>query len=213
MRKSTIAAVAILAASFAIGLYFYPQMPETMPSHWNSQGEVDGYTSRFWGLFLMPFVISGIFLLFIAIPRIDPMRYNIEKFRGHYGAFMAIVMFFMMYVHALTIAWALGYKYNMMSALSPAMGVLFFFAGVLVEKAERNWFVGIRTPWTLSSEEVWKKTHRIGGKMFKISGIICAAGFLLPSYAIYLVLVPALFTAIFTVVYSYFAYRKEKEAA
>jgi len=80
MRKSEIAISSIILVSFIISIYFYPHMPEKIASHWNAQGQVDGYISKFWGLFLIPFVLVGLALLFIAIPRIDPLKANIEKF-------------------------------------------------------------------------------------------------------------------------------------
>ncbi|MBI4303640.1 MAG: DUF1648 domain-containing protein, partial [Chloroflexi bacterium] len=88
----------IVLLSFAISGYFYPQMPDKMASHWNAQGQVDGYTSRLWGLFLVPLLLVGMSLLFIAIPRIDPLRANIEKFKKHYYGFIMLVLLFMFYV-------------------------------------------------------------------------------------------------------------------
>lgn len=79
--------------SFIVSIYFYPQMPEKMASHWNVQGEVDGYMSKFWGLFLMPFVLIGIGLLFVAIPRIDPLKANIEKLRKYCDGFIICFLF------------------------------------------------------------------------------------------------------------------------
>ncbi len=93
--------------------------------------------------------------------------------------------------------------------LIPALGILFYYAGILVENAKRNWFIGIRTPWTLSSEKVWDKTHKIGGKLFKIAGIIALLGILFQKYALFFVLVPIISVAIYTIVYSYFEYQKE----
>jgi uncharacterized membrane protein len=71
MRKSEIIILGIILISFIVGIYFYPQMPEKMASHWNTQGQINGYMSKFWGLFLMPLISVGLFLLFIAIPKID----------------------------------------------------------------------------------------------------------------------------------------------
>jgi uncharacterized membrane protein len=91
------------------------------------------------------------------------------------------------------------------------IGLLFFYIGILLENAKRNWFIGIRTPWTLSSEKVWNKTHKLGSKMFKISGIIVLIGFLFQKYVTYFILIPTLFVAFYLVIYSYVEYRKEKK--
>lgn len=208
MRKSYCAVLAVIIASFAAGIYLYPEMPELMASHWNVKGEVDGYLHKFWGLFLMPFISVGLFLLFIAIPKIDPLKQNIEKFRDYFDWFVVLVMLFLFYIYMLTVFWALGMLFDMIQALVPALGILFFYAGVLVENAKRNWFIGIRTPWTLSSERVWDKTHKLGGKLFKIAAVIMLLGFFFRDFAIWFILVPIFAVAIYTVVYSYFEYER-----
>ena len=172
MRKSTIAVLGMILFSFVIGIYFYPKMPEKMASHWNVQGRVDGYMSKFWGLFLMPFVLVGLALLFTAIPRIDPLKANIEKFRKYYDGFIILFFIFMLSIHFQVILWNLGIRTSPNVIAPIGIGILFFYIGILCENAKRNWFIGIRTPWTLSSERVWEKTHKIGGKLFKIAGVI-----------------------------------------
>ena len=91
--------VGLIVLSFAIGIYVYPQMPNMMASHWNTEGQVDGYMSKFWGLFLMPFVIVGLSLLFIIIPKIDPLKSNIEKFRIHYDRFIILLISYLFLIH------------------------------------------------------------------------------------------------------------------
>ncbi|MFH1225019.1 MAG: DUF1648 domain-containing protein [Candidatus Diapherotrites archaeon] len=211
LRKSEFAAFAIVVLSFAIAVYFYqsPLMPDVMPSHWNAAGQVDGYMDKFWGIFLMPIISAVMFALFLAIPRIEPLRENLEKFRREFGIFVIIIMAFMVYIYLLTILWALGKKFNMVQFLMPALAVLLYYAGVLLKKAKRNWFVGIRTPWTLSSDRVWDKTHKRGGAMFKVVALFTAFGIFMPEYAIWLLLVPVLAVAVYLAAYSYLEYKKE----
>jgi uncharacterized membrane protein len=209
MRKSNIIISAMILISFVVGIYFYPQMPDKIASHWNAQGQVDGYMSKFWGMFLIPIVSIGLFLLFILIPRIDPLKENIEKFRKYFDGFIVIVFLFLLYIYFLTILWNIGMRFDMGQAIAPAMGLLFYFVGVLVENSKRNWFIGIRTPWTLSSEIVWDKTHKIGGKLFKLAGVIAFIGAFTKEYAIILIIGPIVLVSVYTVVYSYFEYQKE----
>jgi len=209
MRISEIIAVVIILLSVAMGIYFYPQMPERVASHWNAQGLVDGYMSRFWGLFLMPILSVGMLLLFVLIPRIDPLKANIEKFRKYFDGFVVLILLFLFYLYVLTILWNLGHRFNLGQLMCPALAILFYYCGILIEKAKRNWFIGIRTPWTLSSEEVWEKTHRIGGKLFKAAGVIALLGILFQNYAVLFVLVPAIAIVVFSFVYSYVAYKQE----
>ena len=93
-----------------------------------------------------------------------------------------------------------------------ALGLLFFYAGILCENAKRNWFVGIRTPWTLSNDRVWDRTHQIGGKLFKLAGVITFLGVFFQNYAVFFILAPVLVVTVYTVVYSYVEYQKETKA-
>jgi len=209
MRKSELIALVIVIASFVIAVNLYPDMPDQMPSHWNAAGQVDGYMPKFWGVLLMPLISLGMLLLFVAIPRIDPLRKNLETFRGHFDAFVVILMGFMLYIYLLTLLWSLGIGFSMIRMLVPAFAVLFFYAGVLIGKSRRNWFVGIRTPWTMSSDRVWDKTHRLGGRLFKAVGIIVLLGLVFEEYAIWIVIGPVIAAVVYAIVYSYAEYRKE----
>ncbi len=209
MKKNKIIILGIISLSFIIAIYIYPQMPEKMASHWNIQGEVDSYMSKFWSLFLMPIISIGLFFLFILIPKIDPLKENIKKFRKYFDGFIVLIMIFLFYVYLLTIFWNIGIRFNMTQFMMPALGILFYYCGILVENAKRNWFIGIRTPWTLSSEKVWNKTHKIGGKLFKATGIIALGGIFLPKYAVLFLTIPIISVAVYTIIYSYFEYQKE----
>ena len=209
VRKSEILIVGIALFSFVIGVYYYPQMPEQMASHWNAKGRVDDYLPKFWGLFLIPVTLVPLALLFIAIPRIDPLRENIEKFRRYYHGFVILFMILMIFVYFQTILWNIGIEISPNAYLPMAAGIMFIGVGILCENTRRNWFIGIRTPWTLSGDKVWDKTHRVGGKLFKVPGVIAIVGIFFQSYAVYFVLIPALLVAAYTVVYSYFEYKKE----
>ena len=112
-------------------------------------------------------------------------------------------------VHLHILLWNTGTQISPNAVIPLGMGLLFYYAGVLTENAEQNWFIGIRTPWTLSSEKVWKRTNRLGGKLFRIAGITAFSGVFFPEYAIYFILVPAVIVVVITVVYSYLEYKKE----
>ncbi|MCX6709916.1 MAG: DUF1648 domain-containing protein, partial [Candidatus Woesearchaeota archaeon] len=181
--RAEFASIAIIVASFIIGIILYPRMPEYMASHWGFSGKADGYSSRAFGIFFMP-ILSAIMLIMLALFRnIDPLQKNIEKFRRQFDNFIIIMMFFMFYLYMLTIFWNLGMRFSMIRLLSPAFAALFYYTGVLVENSRMNWFIGIRTPWTLSSENVWKKTHELGGKLFKATSFVALLGIFFSEYA------------------------------
>ena len=203
-----ISLIVILAATIASAVV-YPRLPEMAASHWNAAGQVDDTMPRFWAAFLMPMVSVGLLLLFLAIPAIDPLKANIAKFRSYYNAFIALIIVFMLLIHAITLAWNLGYdQFNIGTAIMPAIGIIFVFAGVMMMKAKRNFFIGIRTPWTLSNDYVWEETHKLGGKLFIAAGIITILTIFLGENGIWIMLPAALLAGFIPVVYSYILWRR-----
>lgn len=203
----------ILVAFYVIAFIFYPQMPAQMVSHWNAQGEADGYTSKFLGLFLLPFIATALTALFLAIPKIDPLKVNIGKFRLYYDWFIVLFLLFFGYVYILSILWNKDVSFNFTQALLPAVGVLFVYIGILLQNARRNYMIGIRTPWTLANEDVWNRTHSLGGKLFIAAGVVSAFGAIWPKYALLFILAPVLTVALITVVYSYVIYKQVTRSA
>jgi uncharacterized membrane protein len=211
MKKLGWSMWAIVAVSFAIAiyLYFYSQLPDVITSHWNALGEANGSMGKFWGLFLMPLISLVLLLFFKLIPRIDPLKKNIKIFKREFDWFIVLILLFLLYIYLLTIAWNFGSRFNMIQFMAPAFAVLFYFAGTLIGRIKRNWFVGIRTPWTLSSDKIWDKTHALGRKLFKIAGILSLGGVIFPSYAIWFIIAPIILFALYLILYSYLTYQKE----
>lgn len=210
-RVATVAILGMIGLAFAAGLVLWSQMPDPMPSHWNAAGEVDGYMPRVWGLFLMPLFSIGVFLLFLAIPRIDPLRANIAQFIGAYNWMMVLLVGYLLYIYALTLLWALGYQFNMLTLMMPAMGLLFLAVGWMVGRARRNYFVGIRTPWTLSSDTVWAKTHQLGKWMFIGAGVVMLLSSSLGERGFWVGIAALLTAAFVPIVYSYLLWKKENQ--
>jgi len=209
----TLALVLIVAAVIA-GLALWNQLPDQMASHWNMNDEVDGTISRFWGVFLMPLAATGLLILFLVIPSIDPHKANIAQFRETFNLFIVLMIAFLLYIHALTITWSLGYQnFKISAAILPILGLLFIFIGYMLRKAKRNFFIGIRTPWTLSSDTVWDKTHQLGSVLFMLSGAFAFLGaFFGGAAAFVLMFIPLMGSALFLVVYSYILYRNETKS-
>lgn len=213
-NRTTLAVIAILLALSALaGALAWPRLPEQVASHWNAQDQVDGTMPRFWGVFLMPLMTVVMVALFLVIPRIDPLKENIAAFRVTFNTFIALLVGFLVYLHLLTLAYNLGYTFRMSLALLPAMGVFIFYTGVLIGHAKRNWFIGIRNPWTLSNDVVWKETHRLGAILFKGCGVLTILAALFQDFAYLLVLAPLLGSAFFLMVYSYILFRREARLA
>lgn len=210
-KTTTIISIILIAIAVIAGLALWNQLPEQMASHWNANDQADGTMPKFWGVFMMPLVTLGMMVLFLVVPNIDPLKANIAQFRESFNLFIVLIIAFMLYVHGLTLAWSLGFTdFRMSAAMLPFMGVLFIAIGLMLRKAKRNFFIGIRTPWTLSSDSVWEKTHQLGSILFMISGAFAIiGGFFGGMMAFWLMFVPLIGSSLFLVIYSYFLYRNE----
>jgi uncharacterized membrane protein len=210
-KNTLIISIILIAIAIIAGAVFWHRLPDQMASHWNANDEVNGYMSKTWGVFLMPLVTLGMLVLFLIVPSIDPLKANIAKFRESFNLFIVLIVAFMLYIHGLTLAWSLGYQgFKMSTAMLPFMGVLFIAIGFMLRKAKRNFFIGIRTPWTLSSDSVWDKTHQLGSILFMASGALAIiGGFFGGMTAFWLMFIPLIGSSLFLVIYSYFLYRQE----
>ncbi len=201
----------LLILSIFLGVYFYQHFPATVPIHWNWQGEVDSYGSAAFGAFLLPGVMLVMYLLFLVLPYFDPKKERYADFVEAYHNFKDLLIIFFFSIFWLTGLAGLGYDININLALPIILGLLFIGLGSLLRKIKMNWFLGIRTPWTLSSEEVWNKTHRAAGPVFMISGLlIILTSFIEPCSRIILFILAILSPVIGLPAYSYILFRREK---
>ncbi len=212
MKKLEWVAVGFVLLAFLLGAVLYPQLPDQFATHWNAQGIVNGWMPKFAGVFLLPVITLLIIGLFFAIPSIDPLRKNIEKFRRYYDAFIIVLALFFLYVYVLMLLYNLGRPIpNFGGMLLPAFALLFYVIGVMFELSYRSWFIGVRTPWAMSSDSNWRQTHDLAGTLFKAAACISFLGLLWPAQAIWFVLVPALAAALISAVYSYSLYHREEQ--
>jgi uncharacterized membrane protein len=187
----------------------YGKLPGSMPTHWNTDGDVNGWSNKAFGAFLIPVMLAFFWLLIRFLPRIDP-RANIEKFGAAFEGIFIAVMLFMLGLHIIVLRAALGHHIEMQRVVPIGIGALFVVIGALLPQAQPNWFVGIRTPWTLSSDVVWEKTHRLGGKVFVASGLlIILAAIVAPGSTHITMLVLIGTAAVVLLFYSFFEWRRE----
>ncbi len=166
----------VMILVIAIAVWAYPQLPEIVPSHWGIDGKVDGYSSRLTHTLLFPGITIGLYLLFLALPYIEPRREHFIKSWPFYQMIRNLMMVFMGFMFGITTWAGISEQPVQIGTIVPAMvGVLFIFIGNYLSQVKSNFFMGIRTPWTLSSDEVWRKTHIVGGYSFVISGLLFLA--------------------------------------
>src|SRR3989338_1369331 len=202
--KSEILLIILVLGAWAAGFYFYSVFPETVPVHWNIAGEVDRYGSRFEGAFILPIVVTAMYLLFLFIPLIDPKKEKYQQFQNVYHIFRYILILIMWVIYLIASFNGLGYNIRVEIWIPLTIGVLFLILGNYMGKIKPNWFMGIRTPWTLSNDEVWSKTHRLGGKMFMLMGLFLILNPLLPFQSLtWALIIPIVTVVLVPVIYSY----------
>jgi uncharacterized membrane protein len=201
----------IVAAAFGASAIVYPMLPATIPTHWNLAGQPDKWSSRVWGAWMLPVFILGAWALTRVLPAIDPRGANYAKFGGAFEGIVISVMLFMLALHIVVLRASLGYPVDMRRVVPIGIGLVFLAIGNLLPRARPNWFVGIRTPWTLSSDRVWEKTHRFGGRVFVAAGIlITLAGLFAVQWAHAVAFTVILITVTTVLVYSYLEWKREQ---
>ena len=201
--------VAVLAA--AVSVWAYPRLPATVATHWDLRGAPDGYSGRGWAVAVMPLVMVLMTVVFNVLPKLDPRRENYAKFVSSYWLIANAILVFMGVGHVLILANGLGYTVQVDKLLPLGVGLLLAFLGNYLTRIEPNWFIGIRTPWTLSSDTVWRRTHRTGGWLFVAGGIVIAAGAFAPRGAFWpLFVTTILVVTLIPVVQSYVLWKREK---
>lgn len=200
--------IGLILLMFVVGAYFYPKLPDNIPIHWGPNGQIDAYGSKNSSLFMLPIMAVILYLILTLIPYIEVYQKNLMNFYPYYYGLKFIIILFMGVMYAFTLLPNFNIIFNMNHFILPALALLFFYIGSIMKNFKRNFFVGIRTPWTLSDDKVWKKTHEKGSIIFKIAAFLTALGIFASNYAMWFILVPIIGGSVYLVVYSYVAYRK-----
>jgi uncharacterized membrane protein len=211
MQYLRFGSVLLVLFAFGIGFWAWGVLPDSVPVHWNAGGVADGFAGPVFGAFFMPLVMLFLIALFFLVPRIEVYRENFLSFEKQYWVLVFLVQFFFFALFLAMLFAGLGFEFNMNHFFIPALSLLFIGIGFLMPFFKRNFFVGIRTPWTLSSDVVWKKTHELGGRLFIVSGVLFlfvlffSNDFFVPLLGLVVVLFFGLCA------YSYFLYAREKK--
>jgi len=207
--RTDIICISVVILHFLFVAVFYGDLPDPVPTHWNAQGEVDGFTPKPWGAWLFPLITLGIYLLFVVIPLISPHGFRMESFLGVVGILKLATVLFMFVVGVTVILAARGAPFDPGDIVLPGVGALLVVIGNYMGKLRKNFFIGIRTPWTLASDEVWAKTHRLGGWTFVLAGLVMILSGLVgwPPMAATIIAVSVL-AALVPVVYSFVIYKR-----
>lgn len=206
-RMTMILTCLLCLLPMALGLYFYKELPEQMPIHWNAAGEVDGYAPKMLAVFGFPVFFAALELLMFFVILNDPKKQNQSNIMRQLGLWSLPVIGIIVYT--VTIFSSLGYDLPITTIGTLLVGVLFIVLGNYMPKAKQNYTIGIKLPWTLDDTENWNKTHRLAGFLWVIGGIVFLIGAFLPGGAI-LTIAAVLVMVLVPTVYSYLLYQKKK---
>ena len=208
MRKWLAPIIILVTIAFTVSVY--SRLPDRMPVHWGLRGDVNRYGSRAEGASFLPIMMLGLWLLLRFLPRIDPRRANYAKFADTYDLLVNSLIALFAVMQVALLGTALGWPILMERLVPAVVGVQFVILGNALPRARSNWWFGIRTPWTLSNDRVWMRTHRVAGYLFAAAGIVFLAAAALPSTWTFALGVTAVGAAAFgSFIYSYFAWKQE----
>lgn len=205
--KTEFVPLLLIIISLIASLYFFSLFPDQVATHWNAQGNPDGYSGRAFAAFFFPLLNLAIYLLMLFIPHLDPKKSNYKKFTKIYHLIKGALVIFLSLMYFVVGLNGLGYDLPVAFFVSFGIGFLFIVIGYYLKNIKPNWFMGIRTPWTLSSDHVWKETHKYGSKAFMLSGLLIILAAFFPDYFLYFIVLLILLI-LSTIVYSYVIYKK-----
>jgi Predicted integral membrane protein len=210
--KTEILPFIILFATVALSFWAYPLLPDLVVSHWNFAGQADGWSSREFHTLLFPGILFALYIMFSLMPKFDPRSERYGEFAGAYLMMRNFILLIFFVIFAAATFSNLGYAINIGATVAGAVGVLMIFLGNYFGKLKRNYFIGIKTPWTLASENVWNKTHRLGSRLFIVWGIALIFAPWLASQVAFVILFGGLIVMLaWLSIYSYWLYKKEKD--
>jgi uncharacterized membrane protein len=203
-QKYFLGAAAVILATLAGIAVAYPHLPTVVPIHWDAHGQINGWGPK-WSLFLYgPGMMLLIVLMFSALPWLSPKKFEVDSFRATYLYIMIVIVAMLAYFQLLIVISALGLVIDVSGAVVGGVCLLIALLGNVMGKVRRNFFVGIRTPWTIANERVWNAAHRFAAKTFFAGGllgliaVILRGPFWMPVICILIaVLVPVIYSLVF----------------
>ena len=209
LKKTDYLAILVLIAVLVQLVIVYPSLPQQVVTNWGFNGQVSyGDKSTVWLLYGINLLL---FPMFFVVPKIDPKGASYEKIDGFYSVFRLVMVLFLVGMLEIVIFSAEdAHRFDVGKIVMIAVSLLMIFIGNYLPKCKHNYTMGIKTMWTYADERVWNDTHRLGGVLFFISGVIgLIVTLLLPEMLYTVISIGALVISVaVTVVYSYISYKK-----
>ncbi|SFC47908.1 SdpI family protein [Bacillus sp. UNCCL81] len=208
--KKHIIAILLFICSLVLWIINFHNLPSQLPVHWDFSGQINNYDSKMQTFIELHAIMLFVYLLPIVTPKIDPRKENYKLFQKSLYFMATGILFIFFLINMSVLFYGLGYNVHIGSMSFLFIGLLFMFLGNYMPHVRSNYFIGVRTPWTLSNENVWKKTHRVSGRLFMIVGLCFLLLYFIPVSNKGIIVIPLIiFLVGFTTIYSYIAFKKE----
>ena len=208
----------IIVLMFAIAFYAEPLVKTNekgqVITHWGMDGKANGWMDKAVGVYLVPIVTLIIYLGLLVIPKIEVYKDNLKEFEQQFWGFKVVLVFVMCVIYVSSLLPNLGYWSNFDPSIIvvPAVALLFFYVGYMLNFTKRNYFIGVRTPWTLADEKIWDKTNKLAGRLFWVCGVLALVALVARGdLRLWLLIGPAILAAIAACLYSLLEYQKTRK--
>ena len=190
------------------GFVLWNKLPEKLPTHWNFEGVIDGWSSKPFAVICIPLIMLGFHLICTVATSVDPKNKNFNT--RIFGLVLWICPILSVLCSVATYAAALGFDVKVEFIIPLFMGVLFLIIGNYLPKCKQNYTIGIKIPWTLNDEENWNKTHRLAGFIWTLGSVVIIVGAFFKNAVVYTTFIPIAVMVIVPMIYSYIYYRKHR---
>ncbi|MGZ9869392.1 SdpI family protein [Priestia endophytica] len=199
----------IMSLSILCWVILYNKLPPQIPMQWGVDGTVNSYAPKLQAAFTHNGILLFLYAVLVLSPKMDPRKQNYPKFSRSYRIITLAIMLVLFLLNISVLLASLGYNLNVTTITPILVGILFIILGNYMQTVKPNFFIGIRTAWTLSNEQVWRKTHRLGSKLFILGGILFFVTPFVPEQLLFpLIISIILAVVLIPTLYSYVQYRK-----
>jgi uncharacterized membrane protein len=208
IKRSLVVSAIFIAIAIGVAIWLYPSLPAQVPTHWDAHGQVNGYTPRFWAAAMPALIVLGLAILTAVLPYISPRRFEIKPFGAVFVLVMLLIQGIVLVITVVALLAGAGYSVPVAVITMLGVGLLFMVLGNYMGKLRKNFFIGIRTPWTLASDATWERTHRLGGWTFMAGGVLFVIAAFVNSAAVWLPVAAVVVAAGIPVAYSFIVYKQ-----
>lgn len=206
--RALVVGLLLVLAAIALSGWAYPSLPERVPTHWDLAGNVNGYSSRLFAVTLVPAIVGLSWLAMLVLPPISPRGFGFEQSASAFYGCMLAVIALLLVTHFVVLRAEMTGLAPSLTLLFASIGALLAVIGSFLGRLKKNFWIGVRTPWTLASDQVWQRTNRLAGQLFVVDGIAVVIASFFGTAVVPVLIAAIAITALVSFVYSYVLYRR-----